>query len=256
MKKLLSILLISLPSFMLLFCTGSASEGNKKQSLKANKGSKNNMVVMELFTSQGCSSCPPADKLLGKYANDQNVIALSFHVDYWDRLGWKDPFSDAAFSQRQRDYARVLKLNNIYTPQLIINGEAEMVGSNANKISAIVKQSEQQRSTSHLSIDKVTLKDNMAEVTYTLRGVENNSIVNLALVQSKASTSIRAGENAGVQLNNYNVVRSFKSIPSTDGTGKASIDFMLVTEKSDYRIVAFVQDPKTCKISSAAKSEL
>src|SRR4051794_17605383 len=89
MKRNSSLLIIMLPSFILMFCTASVSEKNKTSGMPLD--AKKNITVLELFTSQGCSSCPPADRLLGKYANDENVIALSFHVDYWDRLGWKDP---------------------------------------------------------------------------------------------------------------------------------------------------------------------
>ena len=139
MKKTISLLIIMLPSFILLFCTASVSEKNKNIKAQKTKNLENRVVVLELFTSQGCSSCPPADRLLGKYANDENVIALSFHVDYWNRLGWKDPFSSAAYSRRQKDYAGLFKLNGVYTPQLVANGEKEMVGSNATKISNTIR---------------------------------------------------------------------------------------------------------------------
>src|SRR5688572_24355235 len=120
MKKIFSVLVITLPSFILLFCTASVSEKNKTTHLQKSKNPGNTITVLELFTSQGCSSCPPADRLLGRYTNDENVIALSFHVDYWNRLGWKDPFSSPTYSQRQKNYAGVFKLNGVYTPQLFV----------------------------------------------------------------------------------------------------------------------------------------
>jgi len=218
---------------------------------------QNGIVVLELFTSQGCSSCPPADRLLGKYSNEENVIALSFHVDYWDRLGWKDPFSDAAFSQRQKDYAAIFKLNNVYTPEIVINGEKEMVGSDAGMISKTIKKAGQQVSTEHININTVKVDDNTATINYTIQGGENNSNLNIALIQIAATTSIKAGENGGLKLTNYNVVRSFKTIPSvTDGTNTASIDLIPAAEKKDYSIVAFLQNSQTHKISAAAKSAL
>ena len=93
-------------------------------------------VVMELFTSQGCSSCPAADEILGNYAktNDGNIFPISFHVDYWNRLGWVDSFSNPAYTLRQNEYASKFNLESIYTPQLIINGQKELVGSDDEKI--------------------------------------------------------------------------------------------------------------------------
>src|SRR5437899_2881738 len=96
-----------------------------------------NPVVVELFTSQGCSSCPAADKNLAEIiekaeANGQQVIGLSFHVDYWNYIGWKDPYSKAEFTERQRKYALRMNSENIYTPQMIVNGESEFVGSDKN----------------------------------------------------------------------------------------------------------------------------
>src|SRR5690349_9744798 len=95
------------------------------------KKSFQSFAILELFTSEGCSSCPPADLLLPQLAStDAGIIPLSFHVDYWDQYGWKDPFSNASFTDRQRDYAKHFRLESIYTPQLVINGEKELVGSN------------------------------------------------------------------------------------------------------------------------------
>ena len=93
-------------------------------------GSYAPVAVLELFTSEGCSSCPSADKLLPQLAKlDSNIIPLSFHVDYWNRLGWEDPFSSSEYSERQRSYAKQLNLESVYTPQLVVNGEYELVGS-------------------------------------------------------------------------------------------------------------------------------
>ena len=105
---------------------------------KKNPSASKSIAVIELFTSQGCSSCPPADDLIGSYAkqNDQSVICLSFNVDYWNRLGWKDVFSNAAYSQRQQQYAQVLH-SGVYTPQAVINGKYQFVGSDKKNIQAI-----------------------------------------------------------------------------------------------------------------------
>ena len=107
----------------------SGSKQSKMTVVKAVTGSYTPVAVLELFTSEGCSSCPPADNLLPQLAKlDANVITLSFHVDYWNRLGWTDPFSSSDYSDRQREYSRQLNLESIYTPQLIVNGEYEFTG--------------------------------------------------------------------------------------------------------------------------------
>src|SRR5215472_2525698 len=110
-----------------------------KEDISSRK-SYSSFAVLELFTSEGCSSCPPADRLLPQLANDPNIIPLSFHVDYWDRLGWKDSFSNSEFSDRQKEYAKRFRLSSIYTPQLVVNGEFEMVGTNRSSAEAAIKK--------------------------------------------------------------------------------------------------------------------
>src|SRR6185295_11965757 len=123
-------------------------------------------VVVELFTSQGCSSCPPADALIHDIANDPamrgRVIPLAFHVDYWDSLGWRDPFSSAEWSQRQTRYARTMHLSSAYTPQAVVNGSREFIGSNRTALSA--------------ALEKASNEKPLADVTLTARR-EGNSLI-------------------------------------------------------------------------------
>src|SRR3954452_5453128 len=111
-----------------LFCFGFAT---RKPVLRKAASKGKAFAVIELFTSEGCSSCPPADELVSRLLseNKQNIYILSFHVDYWNRLGWKDSFSDPAFSARQKQYANYLSLDGVYTPQIVVNGEHQFVGS-------------------------------------------------------------------------------------------------------------------------------
>ncbi|MEO6455801.1 MAG: DUF1223 domain-containing protein [Ginsengibacter sp.] len=256
MKKIISILLLIVSVFIFLSYIVSKS-GNPPGNNPKQKNVNNNVSVLELFTSQGCSSCPPADRLLGKYAGMENVIALSYHVDYWNRLGWKDPFSSNVFSQRQKDYANVFKLNGVYTPQLIINGEKEMIGSDANKITSALKTEQVKQDAMSLQINEVKTDDDKITINYTIQGNEKNSILNIALIQNKITTSIKAGENNGVELTNYCVVRNFKKIPATpDGTNTATIDLVKGIDKKDLSVVSFLQNSVTYKIFAAKKSSL
>ena len=254
MKKIISILMLVLPVFILVFCSGSVSVDNNKT--KKITTSSNNIVVLELFTSQGCSSCPPADRLLSSYANREDIAALSFHVDYWNKLGWKDLFSDHLFSERQENYASSSG-SNVYTPQVIINGEKEMVGSDENKIAQTIKQFQKEQSTSQIIIDEINTDNNIVSVTYFLKGKFNNSVINVALVQKKITTSIKAGENKGVTLTNYNVVRNFKTINSFAAEKNATtINLVSGIDKKDLSIILFLQDVSSHKIYAAAKSSL
>ncbi len=252
MKKIFPFLVCSLPVFILLFCTASTSKEHKKV---AAKNSFKNFVVLELFTSQGCSSCSAADRLLGKYADKENVIALSFHVDYWNRLGWKDPFSSAAFSKRQENYVNKLNASGVYTPQVFINGEKEMVGSDENQMAAAVRTYQSAEPKSIINIEQVKSENGKVNITYTISSSEKY-LLNFALVQNKIATSIKAGENSGLQLTNYNVVRNFKTLQSSEGTNTVSIDLLSGEEKANFSIILYTQNTQTYNISGAAKANL
>ncbi|MBA2561314.1 MAG: DUF1223 domain-containing protein [Chitinophagaceae bacterium] len=258
MKRKLSILLTGLCAFLFVFCTTSTSDKETATNNKSKIGNlKTNPVILELFTSQGCSSCPRADRLLEKYADMENVVAISYHVDYWNRLGWKDPFSSAAFSLRQQNYSRIFRLNGVYTPQLVINGEREMVGSDANKVEATLKGAYNTQSTAQLVINNVSIEGTKATIDYSVTKNENKAVLNIALIQNKITTSIKSGENAGINLTNINVVRNFKSVPSSsESTSTISIDLVAGVNKEDLSVALFLQDPKTLKILAGAKSSL
>lgn len=172
--------------------------------------------VVELFTSQGCYSCPPAEKLLGSVVDkNEDTLALEFHVDYWDTLvygsagKWKDPFSSASYSKRQRDYNR-LKLRGrkgVYTPQMILNGRFALVGSNSSELHRHLKKR------SDLSLDTSVELASDGGLFIQLQGQDDSTAdVWLIIYDKKHVTDISAGENKGALLTNYNVVREFESI--------------------------------------------
>lgn len=251
MKKVLFLSLLIVPVFILIFCTASTTKQNKLESPTLKDG----FAVVELFTSQGCSSCPAADRLLGKYSGKENVFVLSFHVDYWNKLGWKDPFSNADFTERQRMYSK--KLNaDVYTPQAVVNGQKEMVGSDEGNLSAAINKFSAQQSLAQINVTNVQAGSNEVSFNYNVSGKADKSVLNAALVQNKITTSIKAGENEGVNLTNYNVVRNFKTF---DADGKTnSITFQLPSgyNKNDIAIILFVQEKTSEKITAAAKFSL
>lgn len=216
-------------------------------------------AILELFTSEGCSSCPPADRLLPQLAStDVNIIPLSFHVDYWDRYGWKDPFSNASFTDRQRDYAKRFKLESIYTPQLVINGAYELVGSNKSAAETDIRKLLKETATVQLIIDDVKKENDKLSASCYLKGDFQNCDLFVAVVQKHAEVNVKAGENDGAKLSHTNVVRSFLKLPANE-----KIDFQIsvpveltgdnsFANKQNWQLVIYSQRRDDLKITGAA----
>lgn len=222
------------------------------------KETQKGFAVLELFTSQGCSSCPPADKVLAEYAkqNSVNILPLSFHVDYWNYIGWKDPFSKAQFTDRQRNYSQLLKVESNYTPQLVINGKHELVGSYKEDIKNLVDKELKLLSKFDITIKKTTTANNQLTVEFHAAKYPNSTI-NLALVKKREITSIKRGENKGLQQINYNIVFDFKEITNHSSENhKAYFDFNPNWSSTDFMVVAFIQNTKSGAILGATKSEI
>ena len=160
-------------------------------------------VVVELFTSQGCSSCPPADAYLGELAQQDGVVALGWHVSYWDYIGWKDPFATEAFTQRQRDYSRFMGERMVYTPQIVVDGETHAVGSDRDAVQRLIATA---RTTAKVAI-AVTPKDGGWTVAVGA-GPEEPSDLLWVRYLPESSNPVRAGENRGRELRNFNIVRA------------------------------------------------
>ena len=256
MKKLLiSGLIITIGAIIFFIAKGAKTD--KPLMAVSQKSAASGFVVMELFTSQGCSSCPPADDLLGKYAaqNNTGIIPLAFHVDYWNRLGWKDSFSTSGFSQRQEKYAQLLSKGSVYTPQVIINGETEMVGSDEDKIAAAVKQRFVQKPLAVITLSSQAVSEGKLSIQYAVTGNIANSNLLVMLIQNKAITKIKAGENNGATLTSYNVVRNMVEIPA-QASGTCSVQIPGNTSLKELSIVAFTQNTSSLKITGAVKKDL
>jgi len=207
-------------------------------------------VVVELFTSQGCSSCPPADTLLGELSKRDNVIALAYHVDYWDYLGWKDPFASRSGTERQRLYARTLGLSSIYTPQMVVDGATDVVGSDRRSVLAAVGGPRQGPAIQLLREDGV-LKVGVAAQ----KGAPTAEAVLVAYAE-QADTKVQRGENAGRSLTEYAIVRGV--YPLGRWTGDAtSFSLDLSTVAGDATAVAvLLQSPGPGRILGAAKARI
>jgi hypothetical protein len=162
-------------------------------------------VLVELFTSQGCNSCPPADAYLGDLAKRGDVIALAFHVDYWDYIGWKDPFADAAWTARQRHYSRSLKTRQIYTPQMVVDGGQHAVGSDRRAVERLIGEAARR----HRPTLEVKRSPNGVELRIDGQGEGEVWIVGY---DPRHETKVARGENAGRVLTEFNIVRGIKQI--------------------------------------------
>ncbi|MGH7740409.1 MAG: DUF1223 domain-containing protein [Candidatus Eiseniibacteriota bacterium] len=212
-------------------------------------------ALVELYTSEGCSSCPPADRLLSQLDREaaqsgRNLLTLEFHVDYWNSAAWRDAFSSGAHSERQRQYAAALG-SEVYTPQAVINGRTECVGSDAGRVHRAVDAALASAPHVALAIESVTDGGHPA-VHYRLSGAEPNARVCAALAESGIVTRVGGGENAGREVAHGSVVREFL----TRARGQADSGELrfsaAATSEHPRRIVVFVQDPKTLAILAAA----
>ena len=247
MKWLLLLVVSAFAAFGIV-TKNTADKKEKKSYIK----SYSSFAVLELFTSEGCSSCPPADRLLPQLVTENtNVIPLSFHVDYWNRLGWTDPFSNVEFSDRQREYGRQFRLESIYTPQLIINGEFETVGSNRSAAETDIKNVLKEKAAVEIAIDGVKKEGNTLLVSCALTGNVGQSDVIAALVQKHAEMNVKAGENRGAKLSHTNVVRSFLQ-GSAQQRMKLEIEIPHDLTEDNMQLIVYTQQKKDLKITGVA----
>tara|TARA_B100000780_G_scaffold158660_1_gene110933 strand:+ start:720 stop:1418 length:699 start_codon:yes stop_codon:yes gene_type:complete len=176
-------------------------------------------VVVELFTSQGCSSCPPVDVYLADLAKQSNVIALAWHVDYWDYIGWKDSFASPVFTERQRAYAHAQKQRMVYTPQLIVNGVDHIKGKIYDEVSAAILKVTAQKAFIKLSSSRAG-----AAYAVTLSAGHQNGAFDVQLVRVSPNNTVEIlhGENAGKTVSYVNVVMDWRSLGWWDGQDKVT----------------------------------
>lgn len=220
------------------------------------QASTSSFAVVELFTSQGCSSCPPADRVLeeiGKKAEQAGhpIYTLSFHVDYWNYLGWKDPYSDSRFSDRQRRYAEVIP-TSVYTPQMVVNGQVAFVGSRHLEAEQHIKQALATPSEVDIQLShKREEGDAFIRMGYELNTFAANWILNVALVESKLKEKVTRGENRNKTLAHHNVVRAYISEPLSGLKGSFQIPSEKLNDWSQAKLIVYVQEQESLKIIGA-----
>ena len=207
-------------------------------------------VVVELFTSQGCSSCPPADELLRRIAREASlrgkVLPLSFHVDYWNSLGWRDPFSSREWSERQGEYVRAMKLNSAYTPQIVVNGSRQMVGSSSGAVYDAIEEASRRKPQG-----SVSLRRDRVDVVVRAQAEKANADVIVVVFEDGATTKVERGENAGRTIANDHIVRRLLRVGTLQGSG-ALEERVALPLGPRMGVVAFLQDRATKRIWSAA----
>jgi hypothetical protein len=177
---------------------------------------KTDPIVVELFTSQGCSSCPPADQFLGDLAGQPGILALSFHVDYWDYIGWKDPYAMHLATQRQRKYAHSFDIPYVYTPQMVVQGSAQAVGSDRGDVEAAIARVRAKHA-AHPIVSIERHGDGGLTVRVGAGESQGPATVWLVCFDRRHETDIPRGENAGARLVDHHVVRQIESIGNWKG---------------------------------------
>jgi len=248
--------------FAVVDISACAGAGDPVKGFDPAKGSDSvrGFAVVELFTSEGCSSCLPADQLMARIQQEskgQPLYILAFHVDYWNRLGWKDIYSDAAYSQRQNQYAAWLRLQSVYTPQVVVNGSKEFVGSQESTIRKAIGDGMQKVSPAQLTLADVRLDKGKVAWRYQARNAGHNTSLVVAIVQRSATSQVKAGENSGRTLSHVQIVRQLQTVKvDADGSGAGHLSLPAGVGTSDEEIIAFLQDDDNGQIVAVTRAAL
>lgn len=237
-----------------------AGTGASSQGAAPAGGAKRPFAVVELFTSQGCDSCPPADKVLaglvaGARKDGRRVLCLSFHVDYWDRLGWKDPYGGPPFTSRQRAYGKALRLRGVYTPQMVVNGQQQFVGSDGRAARQAVESA--LKAPAEVGVRLTLAKGDAVKLSYALSAAPKGAVLNVALVERGLSNKVPRGENAGRALAHENVVRAWKTV-ELKGEAKGTVELPAPRGlvRKNASVIAFVQGSGQGAVLGAERVDL
>src|SRR6187455_2998866 len=239
MKSLLPICVFAVSLLTISFSTKNLSKKTTKD--------KDGFALIELFTSEGCSSCPAADEVLEdvqKKYSDKNVLVVGYHVDYWNKLGWKDVFSDASFTQRQEYYSNIFRLNTIYTPQVVVNGKKEFIGSNKSKLISTIEEQLNEKTPVSIKLKAIQNTEGRIDVQYSAdRADAKKEQAILVLIQKMATNEIKKGENKGRTLHHINIVRNIFYLPLKEKTTNFTLPVGF--SKKDFFVAGFIQDKRS-----------
>ena len=253
--------LLAIAGAVLMHCAGEAQP--------AKRDGRPRTVLLELFTSQGCSSCPPADELLSRLQRERfggaTVVPIAYHVDYWNHIGWTDPFSSARWSQRQNQYASAFESSQVYTPQLVINGRVQLVGSAEGPIRSEIERQLKDSDSGTIAITGVARAGNELRVGVRARldakpnGTHAKIIV--TLLENGATTAVRSGENAHRTLSNDAIVRWQNAVAAIEWNGVAAGGTAVIPLDPAWRIdrlglAAFIQDSRDLSVYATAVRKL
>jgi hypothetical protein len=269
-KLLVTILALTtgIACLLLTACQTMPSE-NPDSTGNASPNRPSSPVLVELFTSEGCSSCPPADELLSRLEQTQpiagaEVIALSEHVDYWNHLGWTDPYSSAEFSKRQNDYASTFENDEVYTPQMIVDGRTQLVGSNSNAArDAITSAARDPKA--KVTVTAAPDDESASSITLAVRvqalaevSKDDSADVLLAITESGLRSNVSSGENAGRRLTHSAVVRRLSTLGEIDSeksvtfTAQPVLQIDKTWKRDSLKAVVFVQKRTSRRVLGAA----
>jgi hypothetical protein len=241
------------------------------QALQVGRAAEPGFAVVELFTSEGCSSCPPADRLLRELAARQDrgepLYVIGYHVDYWNQLGWPDRFSTPAMTERQRAYAAALEADTVYTPQMIVNGTTSFVGSNRQTLETALKQAlRQPRGPAKVTLgtptpskpdDQLTDKETGWTIPVRVAGLERPGLVVVVAVQHAATSQVTRGENQGERLVHRAVARSLKTLAvEADGDHPLELELPPDFPYAKSKLVAWVHDRASARILAVSEQPL
>ncbi len=260
----MGILKILAITFMFSACSAQPIESHHATAQQKNipAAAEKKPVLVELFTAEGCSSCPPAEMVLAKLQREQPIenaelITLALHVDYWDEFGWRDKFASPLNTQRQRFYDQKFRTGKIYTPQMVVDGDAEFVGSNFEKAEKAISKA--------IKLDKadvnLSIVDDKIRILVSKVPKHETSTVYLALAEDELSSNIQRGENAGKNLTHVSVVRRLKALSRLEELqDKFQIELPIQIGKDWNRdklnAVVFIQENKSRRVLGVARVQL
>ncbi|MEM9578322.1 MAG: DUF1223 domain-containing protein [Pseudomonadota bacterium] len=210
---------------------------------------ENTPVVVELFTSQGCSSCPPADEMMKTLVARDDVIALSLHVDYWDYIGWKDEFADPGHAKRQRSYAAVAGRRSVYTPEMIVNGTTDIVGAKPMDLAMAIEEHKEAPKAVSVELSPSQNDRVLIEAQAMVDGLGPMDVVMLRYQPARVARITR-GENAGRTIEYVNVAESWQLVSTWNGEGPLSIETAV---PGDHPVVVLIQAQNHGPIKGAAR---